>query len=170
MCAKVWAVSGTLTPAAVIRCPPPITSSDTRLLREPLLYAASEHRVVGVPTSVFHTRVRARDDVSASVQCLQPKRVVPVKLSAGQKRRSVMVQTEQTKTRLSICLQLTSWFVISTMFSLLSKNAKWLRRKETVSVGEEARTTTNSLTNIRVTLLSKYSAARMEGTQGPRGD
>lgn len=104
-----------------------ITISDTCLSREPLLYAASEHRVVGVPTSVFHTRVRARDDVSASVQRLQPKRVVPVKLSAGQRRRSMMVQTEQTGGfQLNICLQLTSWFVISTMFSLLSKNAKWL--------------------------------------------
>lgn len=35
---------------------------------------------------VFHTRVRARDDVAASVQRLQPKRVVPVKLSAGQEK------------------------------------------------------------------------------------
>lgn len=94
MCKGVSCFGSFHTHSCDLATPPPITIPDTCLSREPLLYAASEHRVVGVPTSVYHTRVRARDDVSASVQRLQPKSVVPVKLSAGQKRRSMMVQTE----------------------------------------------------------------------------
>lgn len=53
---------------------------------EPLLYAAAEHREVGVPLNVLHPRVSAGGHVPTSVQRLQPKRVVPVELPEGEKK------------------------------------------------------------------------------------
>lgn len=53
---------------------------------EPLLYAASEHCEVGVPLNMLHSRVNAHGHVPTSVQRLQPKRIVPVKLSVGEKK------------------------------------------------------------------------------------
>lgn len=53
---------------------------------EPLLYAATEHREVGVPLNVLHPRVNAGGHVPTSVQRLQPKRVVPVELPEGEKK------------------------------------------------------------------------------------
>lgn len=53
---------------------------------EPLLYAATEHREVGVPLNVLHPRVNAGGHVPTSIQRLQPERVVPVELPEGEKK------------------------------------------------------------------------------------
>lgn len=63
----------------------------TASLCEPLLHAALEEREVWVPVNMLHSRMNAHGHVPASIQRLQPKRVVPVELSEWKKRKNASI-------------------------------------------------------------------------------
>lgn len=54
---------------------------------QPLLDAAGEHGVVGVPLNVLHSGVNAHRHGATSVQRLQPEGVAPVELQTGRRGR-----------------------------------------------------------------------------------
>lgn len=55
---------------------------------QPLLYAASEHRLIRMPIAVLHSWEHIHSQVSTSMQCLQPKRIPTVPLFKWERQRS----------------------------------------------------------------------------------
>lgn len=70
---------------------------------EPLLHAAPEHCEVGVPLNVLHSWVNARRNVPTSVQCLQPKRIILVKLPEDERGREGSIKPVHSLTHSEIC-------------------------------------------------------------------
>lgn len=62
---------------------------------EPPLHAVLEHGEVFVPLRVLHAGLNAHRQVAASVQRLQTKRVVPVKLPAQKDEQIILIQSTE---------------------------------------------------------------------------